>query len=143
MPLAVDVQSPNPWTARKSQRRHTLELAYPRAWACLALQLLQGILSTPGWRLCFEHNRCPENVCGAGVEPIFIIVQESWGLPGGTSGKEPACQCRRPKRHRFSPWRTEEGGRFPGGGRGTPLQYSCLVGYSPWGHKELDTTEVT
>ena len=35
---------------------------------------------------------------------------------------------------------------------GSPLQYSCLenshgqrslVGYSPWGHKELDTTEVT
>ena len=23
---------------------------------------------------------------------------------GGTSGKEPACQCRRHKRHRFDPW---------------------------------------
>ena len=41
-------------------------------------------------------------------------------------------------------------GRSPGGGHGNPLQYSCLenpygqrslVGYSPWGHKELDTTE--
>ena len=41
-------------------------------------------------------------------------------------------------------------GRSPGGGNGNPLQYSCLknfhglrslVGYSPWGHKELDTTE--
>ena len=41
-------------------------------------------------------------------------------------------------------------GRSPGGGRGDPLQYSCLenphvqrilVGYSPWGFKELDTTE--
>ena len=39
----------------------------------------------------------------------------------------------------------------PGEGNGTPLQYSCLenpmggwrslVGYSPWGRKELDTTE--
>ena len=37
----------------------------------------------------------------------------------------------------------------PGGGHGNPLQYSCLknhmerslVGYSPWGHKELDTVE--
>ena len=36
------------------------------------------------------------------------------------------------------------------GGHGNPLQYSCLenphrqrslVGYSPWGHKESDTTE--
>ena len=24
-------------------------------------------------------------------------------FPGGTSDKEPACQCRRCKRHRFSP----------------------------------------
>ena len=38
----------------------------------------------------------------------------------------------------------------PGGGHGNPLLYSCLenphgqrslVGCSPWGHKELDTTE--
>ena len=42
--------------------------------------------------------------------------------------------------------------RSPGGGHGNPLQYSCLenphgqrslAGYSPWGHKELDTTEAT
>ena len=40
-------------------------------------------------------------------------------------------------------------GRSPGEGNGNPLQYSCLenpmdgflVGYSPRGHKELDTTE--
>ena len=41
-------------------------------------------------------------------------------------------------------------GRSPGEGNGSPLQYSCpekshgrrsLVGYSPWGRKELDTTE--
>ena len=41
-------------------------------------------------------------------------------------------------------------GRSPGDENGNPLQYSCLekshgqrslVGYSPWGHKESDTTE--
>ena len=41
-------------------------------------------------------------------------------------------------------------GRFPGEGNGNTLQYSCLekssgwrslVGYSPWGCKEPDTTE--
>ena len=41
-------------------------------------------------------------------------------------------------------------GRSPGEGHGNPLQYSCLenpheqrslVGYSPCGHKESDTTE--
>ena len=44
-------------------------------------------------------------------------------------------------------------GRSPGGGYGNPLPYSCQENpidrgalwatYSPWGHKELDTTEVT
>ena len=38
-------------------------------------------------------------------------------------------------------------GRSPGEANGTPLQYSCLEnpmeGYSPWGCKELDVTEVT
>ena len=40
-------------------------------------------------------------------------------------------------------------GRSPGEGNGKPLQYSCLkfhgqrslVGYSPWGCEESDTTE--
>ena len=41
-------------------------------------------------------------------------------------------------------------GRFPRGGHGSPLQYSCrenpqgqrsLAGYSPWGHKESNMTE--
>ena len=26
------------------------------------------------------------------------------GFPGGAMGKEPACQCRRRKRHGFDPW---------------------------------------
>ena len=43
-------------------------------------------------------------------------------------------------------------GRSPGGGHGNPLQYSCLenpmdrgslAGYSPWGHKKSDMSEVT
>ena len=41
-------------------------------------------------------------------------------------------------------------GRYSGEGNGNPVQYSCLensmnkrsmVSYSPWGRKELDTTE--
>ena len=47
---------------------------------------------------------------------------------------------------------TLESGRSCRRGHGNPLQYSCLenshgqrslAGYSPWGLKELDTTEVT
>ena len=42
--------------------------------------------------------------------------------PGGASGKEPTCQCRRRKRCRFNPWV----GRSPGGGLSNLLQFSCL-----------------
>ena len=47
---------------------------------------------------------------------------------------------------------TSGSGRSPVGGHGNPLQYSCLenlhgqrslVGYSPWGQRELDMTEAT
>ena len=43
-------------------------------------------------------------------------------------------------------------GRSPGGGHGNPVQYSCLenppgerslAGYSPWGRRESDMSEVT
>ena len=55
----------------------------------------------------------------------MVICACPWiilGFPGGTSGKKPACQCRRYKRGRFGPWV----GNIPGGGNGNPLQYSCL-----------------
>ena len=44
------------------------------------------------------------------------------GFPGGASPKEPACQCRRHKRHGFDP----RLGRSPGKGNDNPLQDSCL-----------------
>ena len=65
---------------------------------------------------------------------------------GGASGKEPTCQSRRQKRPRFHPWIRKIPWRrawqptpvfLP---RETHGQRS-LAGYSPWGHKELDTTQ--
>ena len=68
---------------------------------------------------------------------------ESLGFPGGSDGKESACNAGDP-------------GWFPGSGRspgernGDPLQCSCmenphgqrsLAGYSPRGHKNSDMTE--
>ena len=38
------------------------------------------------------------------VKKLNIQVLLLWGLPGGASGKESACQCRRPKGYVFSPW---------------------------------------
>ena len=66
-------------------------------------------------------------------------VWASWWF----SGKEYACQCRKP---RLDSWVR----KIPGRKNGYPLQYSCLgssidrgawTGYSPWGHKDSDTTE--
>ena len=64
-------------------------------------------------------------------------------FPGGSDGKESACNAGDPDSIPGS-------GRSPGEGNGYPLQYSCLeylhglndlAGYNPWGHKESDTTE--
>ena len=70
---------------------------------------------------------------------IYYIL----GFPGDSDGKESTCD-------------TGDLGFIPGLGRShggehdNPLQYSCqenphgprsLAGYSPWGRKELDTTE--
>ena len=57
------------------------------------------------------------------------------GFPGGTSGEEPACHCRRHRDTGLIPG----SGRRPGEWHGNPFQYSCLenpheqrlVGYSP------------
>ena len=64
-------------------------------------------------------------------------------FPGGSDGKEPACNA--------GDLSSIPGlGRSPEGGHGNLLQYSCLesphgqrslAGCSPWGCKALDTTE--
>ena len=79
------------------------------------------------------------------INLIYVYVTRIWGFPGDASSKEPVCQCRRPKPRRFDLCQEEplEEGmtthssiltwRIPGQRR--------LVGYSPWGCKELDMTE--
>ena len=63
--------------------------------------------------------------------------------PGGSDGKESTCSA-------ADLGSTPQLGRSPGGGHDNPLQNSCLeyphgqgslVDCSPWGCKELDTTE--
>ena len=50
--------------------------------------------------------------------------QATLGFPGGASGKESACQCRRHKRCRFDPWVGKVTWRRRD--NGSPFQYSCL-----------------
>ena len=77
--------------------------------------------------------------------PIYLQVEllHHMGFPGGSDSRESACNV--------GDLALIPGlGRSPGGGHGNTLQYSylenphgqrCLAGYSPWDHKESDTTE--
>ena len=63
------------------------------------------------------------------------------GFPGGASGKEVACQCRRHNKRGFNPWVRKMPWRRAG-----QLTLIILPGefhglHSPWGHKKSDTTE--
>ena len=69
-----------------------------------------------------------------------------WVFPGAASGKEPACQCRRWKRHGFEPWVRKILWRrkwqptlvfLPGESHGQRSQVGC----GPRSPKESDTTE--
>ena len=75
-----------------------------------------------------------------------FILTVSWGFLGGSSGKEPTCQCRGHKRRGFDPWV----GKIPWSRKYSPTPVflpgkshgqRSLVGYSPWGRKESDRTE--
>ena len=72
-------------------------------------------------------------------EGLYVYID--MGFPGGSDSKESACNAGDP-------------GWIPGSGRspGGENEYSSIlpgkihglrsqVGYSPWGHKESDTTE--
>ena len=78
-----------------------------------------------------------------GLGPPRSVFLNTLGFHGDSDGKESTCN--------LGDLGSIPGlGRSPGGGHGNPLQYSCLenphgqrslAGYSPWGHKESDTTE--
>ena len=73
----------------------------------------------------------------------LITVLKSESFPGGSDGKESACNV--------GDTGSIHGSEIsPGEGNGNPLQYSCLensiekrslVGFSPRGHKDSDRTE--
>ena len=73
---------------------------------------------------------------------LYIIQNSTVGFPGGTSGKEPACQCSRHKWHGFNPWIRRIPWRawqptpafLPGESHGQ----RSMAGYSPWSRKELN-----
>ena len=72
-----------------------------------------------------------------------MITLSPPGFPGGSEGKKSSCNAGDPDSIPGS-------GRSPGEGNGTPLVFlpeefhgqRSLAGYSPWGHKESDATEL-
>ena len=78
----------------------------------------------------------------------LITTHHSFGFPGGTVVKNLPANAGDPRDTGSIPG----SGRSPGEGNSNRFQYSCLEnpinsgawgGYSPWGHKESDTTEHT
>ena len=74
--------------------------------------------------------------------------QSPYSFPGGASGKEPACQCRRRKRGGVHPWDWKVPWR--GAWQPTPVflhenphGQRRLVGCNPRGHKESDRAKAT
>ena len=89
-----------------------------------------------GWRVMgegsYERVHRKSDICIIFISPL---LSSYLGFPGGASGTEPTCQCRR-LRCRFIPWVRKIPGRrkwqstlvlFPGESHGQ----RSLVGYSP------------
>ena len=76
------------------------------------------------------------------METQNTVFEISQGLPYSSDGKESACNAE-------DPGSIPGSGRSLGEGNSNPVQYSCLENSmdkgawwaSPWGRKELDTTE--
>ena len=64
----------------------------------------------------------------------MLTVSNSMDFPSGADGKESACNAR-------DPGSIPGLGRSPGEGMATHSSMLAM-GYSPWGHKESDTTEL-
>ena len=86
---------------------------------------------------------CTVSIYKARTVVLRILVYPAHrGFPGGTSGKEPMCQCRRHKRRGFYPWVGKISWRkkwqpipvfLPGKSHGQ----RSLMGYSPQQHKRV------
>ena len=107
----------------------------------------------PSWNAHFRGGRKQTTnqktlQCQVEVNAVKIntATERRGGFPGGTSDREPACQCGGCKRRGFAPWV----GKIPW--RRARLHTlvvlpikshgrRSLTGHSPWGHQELVTTE--
>ena len=145
--------APLPSSPIEVMSEHWVELPvlysrFPLAILCMGVYIRQSY--SPNWPhpsllpLCPHISSLHLHLCSRLGNKFILNI--FLGFPGGTSGKELACQCRRQKRSRFYPWV----GKMPWRRNWHPIPVflpgkfhgqRSLVGYSPWGHKESDTTE--
>ena len=101
-------------------------LPRPHCLCFLSRRLLCGCVAQ--WSQVPFPAPCQEavtSVTAHGSPPLLFLLSRASlggntrGFPGGSDGKEPAC-------NEGDPGLTPEWGRSPGGGNGNPLQYSCL-----------------
>ena len=96
----------------------------------------------------WQRGKCIAIIAGQAIYKTLSLESANLGsgFPGGARGKEATCQCRRHKRHRFSPWV----GKIPWRRAqrptpvflpGEPHGQRSLAGYSLWGCRESDRTE--
>ena len=107
---------------------------------CFRVYDMKTVIIPPSQICCVHVYTCAH----VGARPLC------WGFSGGASGKDSACQCRRCTRSRFDPWVGKipwrrawqpTPGFLPGESPGQGIAQRSLVGCSPWGCKESDTTE--
>ena len=107
--------------------------------------------SAPG--LVFADYRAPPSLAAKNIIHILAggnLQKNSftWSFPGGSVGKESACQYRRRKRYRFDLWVRKISWRRKWQPTsvfllGESHGQRSLVGYSPLSRKESDMTEGT
>ena len=88
----------------------------------------------------------PFNWKGSQWSAYIAYLQWRMGFPGGASGKESTCQCRRPKRRKLDPLvgkmpRRREWQLIPVFLPGKFQGQRSLAGYIPRGRKESDMTK--
>ena len=110
--------------------------------------LICSVSSPRGFTMFEKHWKLMTCVVNLLVSISSVNSKLLYSMVGAsrvTRGKEPTCQCRR---HRFDPWVGKIPWRrkwqptpvfLPGQFRGQ----RSLTGYSPWGHRQSDTTEHT
>ena len=95
--------------------------------------------------MTIKHSLREQKIC-QWVAPVAFMMMV--GFPGGATGQESTYQSRKCKRCEFDP----HVGKIPWSRKRHPTPVflrgklhgqRSLVGYHPWGHKELDMTEHT